>query len=285
MSAPYNFSPRPFFGRKAVSLSHALLRSELRVGGSLKPGIVFDIKEFSVHDGPGIRTTVFMKGCPLSCMWCHNPEGQSYQPQWMHSPAGNRLAGTEYSPEELAALLNRYGPILSANEGGVTFSGGEPLAQAAFITEVIDRLDGLHVLLDTSGYGAEEDLRQLLGRVDLVYFDLKLVDPLLHARYTGRDNALILHSLTVLSESSVPFVLRVPLVPGVTDTQENLSAIAEVAKGLSGLERVDLLPYNRAAGAKYEPAGKVFRPDYDESQPVNVNTRLFERRGVKVRVA
>src|SRR5512136_1247357 len=101
-------------------------------------GIVFDIREFAVHDGPGIRTTVFLKGCPLACQWCHNPEGQSRQPQAMQGPTGVRIAGVEYSPEALADLLNRQAAILRDNEGGVTFSGGEPLMQAAFVAEVID---------------------------------------------------------------------------------------------------------------------------------------------------
>ncbi len=195
------------------------------------------------------------------------------------------MVGEVYTPEDLADFLNRRAGILALNEGGVTFSGGEPLAQARFIAEVIDRLEGLHILLDTSGFGREEDLLLLLERVDLVYFDLKLVDPILHRRYTGQDNAIILHNLAVLSQSSVPFVIRVPLVPGVTDTDENLASIAEIARSLPGLSRVDLLPYNRAAGAKYEAAGKRFLPDYNEAQPVNARTMLFERVGVKVTVA
>jgi pyruvate formate lyase activating enzyme len=248
-------------------------------------GVIFDIKEFSVHDGPGIRITVFMKGCPLSCMWCHNPEGQSFLPQQMVSPVGERRAGQVYTPENLANLLNRRADILALNEGGVTFSGGEPLVQARFVAEVIDRLERLHVLLDTSGFGTEKDLLFLLKRVDLVYFDLKLVDPTLHRRYTGQDNTRILHNLGVLNQSSVPFVIRVPLVPGVTDTDENLASIAEIARTMTRLVRVDLLPYNRAAGAKYEAAGKRFLPDYDEARPVNANTQLFEHVGVKVKVA
>ena len=103
-------------------------------------GIVFDIKEFTVHDGPGIRTTVSLKGCPLACMWCHNPESQSMQPQIICSPSGERLAGTEYSAEELAFLLNQPAELLRSNEGGITFSGGEPLFQAEFVAEVIDLL-------------------------------------------------------------------------------------------------------------------------------------------------
>ncbi len=206
----------------------------------METGLIFDIKEFSVHDGPGIRTTVFLKGCPLACQWCHNPEGQSAEPQWMRSPTGSRLAGEEYTAGSLASLLNRQGPILRANEGGVTFSGGEPLLQAGFVAEVIALLDGLHVVLDTSGYGREEDLRRLLPLVNLVYYDVKLVDPAAHLRYTGRSNERILSNLQVLAASGVPFVIRVPLVPGVTDSDGNLAAIAALASLLRGPSSVDL---------------------------------------------
>jgi pyruvate formate lyase activating enzyme len=248
-------------------------------------GMIFDIREFTIRDGPGIRTTVFLKGCPLACMWCHNPEGQSPQPQVMHSRSGDRPVGDLMTSQEVAAILNRQAPILRSNEGGVTFSGGEPLMQAGFVAEVIDRLDDLHVLLDTCGYGSEQDFRLLLARVGLVYYDLKLIDPETHRRYTGCDNALILSNLGVLSASGVPFVIRVPLVPGVTDTRENQTAIAETVKGLPGLVQVDLLPYNRAAGAKYPAAGMAFHPDYDENSSVSIDLAIFEHAGVKVHVA
>src|SRR5512134_3718665 len=100
-------------------------------------GLVFNVQRFSTQDGPGLRTTVFLKGCPLACQWCHNPEGQSSQPQIMRSPAGERLAGRPYTAAELAALLNQQVPLLVANEGGLTFSGGEPLLQAEFVADVI----------------------------------------------------------------------------------------------------------------------------------------------------
>lgn len=248
-------------------------------------GTVFDIKEFAVHDGPGIRTTVFLKGCPLRCSWCHNPEGISPEPQVIHGAAGERVAGREYTSEELAALLNGQAEILRANEGGVTFSGGEPLLQARFVAEVIDRLRDLHVLLDTSGYGSEEDFRLLARRSDLLYYDLKLIDNEAHRRYCGEDNGPILRNLGVLSELGVPFVIRVPLVPGVTDTDDNLAAIARTVKGLPGLVRVDLLPYNKAAGGKYRAAGMEFKPDYDESRALNISVAAFEREGLAVRVA
>lgn len=248
-------------------------------------GIVFDIREFTVHDGPGIRTSVFMKGCPLSCSWCHNPEGRSGAPQVIRSPAGERVAGKSYAAPELAALLNRQADVLRANEGGVTFSGGEPMLQAEFVAEVIDLLDDVHVLLDTSGYAMEEDFRRVVRRTQLVFFDLKLMDREAHRRYTGVDNDLILHNLGVLTELAVPFVARVPLIPGVTDTDENLAAIAEKVRGRPNLVRVDLLPYNKAAGAKYEFAGMKFKPDYDEARPLNVNRTVFQDAKIAVRVA
>ena len=250
----------------------------------MRTGLVFDIQEFSIEDGPGIRTTVFMKGCPLRCQWCHNPESQSSTPQMMCSPSGNRLAGVEYTSFELAERLNRQGSLLRAGQGGVTFSGGEPLMQAAFIAEIIDQLNDLHIILDTSGYGARRALLTLLKRVHLVYFDLKVIEPLAHRRYTGRSNRLVLDNLQVVSESGVPFVIRIPLVPNVTDTIENLGAIADIARNLPGLVRVDLLPYNRAAGAKYTAVGMPFQPSFPEDQPVNPRLDLFEQVGLEARI-
>jgi pyruvate formate lyase activating enzyme len=248
-------------------------------------GMIFDIREFAVHDGPGIRTTVFLKGCPLSCTWCHNPEGQSFRPQIMRSPGRERLAGTSYTTKALAAILNRQAAVLKANEGGVTFSGGEPLMQADFLAETIELLDGIHVLLDTSGCGDPQDFRLLLERTQLVFYDLKIIDRQLHQRFTGCDNDRVLENLQILAASGVPYVIRVPLVPGVTDTPINLSAIARTVGGLPGLVRVDLLTYNKAAGAKYAAAGMKFEPGYDESQPVNLDLAIFENAGIKVRAA
>jgi pyruvate formate lyase activating enzyme len=141
------------------------------------------------------------------------------------------------------------------------------------------------VLLDTSGYGRDRDFQKLVNRSDLVFFDLKLIDRVAHQHYTGHDNDLILSNLQILSASGKPFVIRVPLVPGVTDTDENLASIAQTIGGLSGLIRVDLLPYNKAAGSKYQYAGMEFKPDYDETRPLNINITLFEQLDVKVCVA
>ncbi len=248
-------------------------------------GIVFDIIEFAVHDGPGLRTTVFLKGCPLRCSWCHNPEGLHPAPQILTSPAGERLAGRVWEASELAALLNRQGDLLRPNGGGVTFSGGEPLAQYEFLLAVLARLDHLDVVLDTSGYALPEVYAEVVSRCALIYQDLKLVDPAAHVRWTGADNAWILANIAQLPRLGVPFVLRVPLVPTVTDTPLNLRAIARLADGLDGLLRVDLLPYHRAAGGKYRACGMDFVPDYPEDAPLNLDLSPFDDLGVPVRLA
>lgn len=253
-------------------------------GRKMQSGMIFDIREFTVHDGPGIRTTVFLKGCPLGCSWCQNPEGMSSAPEIMESRFGKRIVGKLYTTEQLSSILNRQASILSDNGGGVTFSGGEPLAQADFLMEVINSLGDLHVLLDTSGYAFESDFRRVVQRCNLVYFDLKLVDREAHMHHIGVDNAKILGNLGVLATMNIPFVIRVPLIPGVTDTDENFAAIAEIANQLTGLIRVDLLPYNRAAGGKYLALKRHFCPTYDESRPVHINPDAFEAAGVKVRV-
>lgn len=250
----------------------------------MQTGIVFDIREFSIHDGPGLRTSVFLKGCPLRCAWCHNPEGLSLEPQPFDTPSGIRTCGQRYSSVELATLLNRQAEVLLAGEGGVTFSGGEPLLQAAFVAEVIDQLHQLHAVLDTSGFGDPDAFRMLASRADLVYFDLKLMDPVLHRRFTGHDNQLVLSNLHHLATTTTPCVIRIPLVPDVTDTEENLAAIARVVVGMRNLVRVDLLPYNRAAGGKYHACGMTFQPTWNEDQAVRAATGSFEALGVPVKV-
>lgn len=247
-------------------------------------GVVYDIREFTTHDGPGLRITVFLKGCPLRCVWCHNPEGISAARQTMRTAAGERTVGRVYDDESLASLLNRQAGILRANSGGVTFSGGEPLAQPLFLESVLDRLDGLHVVLDTSGFAPEDVFVRIARRCHLVYFDVKLAGAADHRRYTGEDNDSILSNLRLLPDLDIPFVIRVPLIPGITDTDENLGAIAALARGLRGLERIDLLPYNRAAGGKYAPLGWVFHPPFDQDQPVNANLGLFADTGVPVSI-
>lgn len=248
--------------------------------GESSTGVVFDIRELTVHDGPGIRTTVFMKGCHLRCAWCHNPEGLLASPQMMRSAAGERLVGRTYRSAELASLLNRQGPLLRGL-GGVTFSGGEPLMQWAFVAETIAQLEDLHVTLDTSGYAAVEEFLAVVSGCDLVLYDLKLINRQAHRQWTGVDNEPILRNLTALGELGKPFVVRVPLVPGVTDTDENLGEIARCVSGLCHRPRVELLPYNRAAGGKYPACGLAWRPAFDEEAGVNANLDIFREHNLE----
>ena len=250
----------------------------------MNSGIVFDIQEFSVHDGPGIRTTVFLKGCTMRCRWCHNPEGLLMEPQEITGPSGKRIAGKEYTADELADLLNQQAEILTMNNGGITFSGGEPLLQASFVSEVIDRIKELHVLLDTSGYANEKDFCLVAEKSDLIYFDLKFIEPAAHQDWTRVDNNSILHNLKILSTLDKPrYVVRIPLIPDVTDTESNMTAIADAIHKLQrGPDQVELLPYNRAAGSKYASCGMKFEPGFDELKEISINMSIFNDRGIPV---
>lgn len=248
-------------------------------------GTVFDIREFAVHDGPGIRTTVFMKGCRLRCSWCHNPEGLLPQPQIMKGQAGERLVGQVFTSAELAARLNSQAELLRLAQGGVTFSGGEPLTQAPFLSETIDQLNDLHVTLDTCGNASEEDFQSVVSRCDFVLYDLKLADPEAHRRWTGMDNAAILRNLTTLAATETPFVIRVPLVPGVTDTDGNLTCIARIVSALPRRVRVELLPYNRGARGKYAACGMEWRPGFDDLVEAQPNLKSFNNLNVEALLA
>jgi pyruvate formate lyase activating enzyme len=158
------------------------------------------------------------------------------------------------------------------------------LAQATFVAAVAEALRGTHLTLDTSGYGTEADFRAVAGRVDLVLFDLKLVDPEQHRRYTGVDNGPIRRNLRLLPSLGVPWRVRVPLVPGITDTEENLAAIAAELRDRTGLLGVELLTYHRAAGGKYAPLGLIWTPPFDEQAEVNVDPRPFADAGLEVKV-
>ena len=256
---------------------------------STERALLFDIKEFAVHDGPGVRTTVFFKGCPLHCAWCHNPEGISAAVQLMTKasrcsgcgrcrlpcthpecqPFGRcryacpdaliSVCGREWSADELTERLLRGAELFSDSGGGVTFSGGEPLFQPAFLLAVLERMRraGIHTALETSGYAPPEVFREAASASSLVIMDLKIADPSEHKKYTGADNAVILRNAAYLRESGLPHLFRTPLIPGITDTAKNLRAIREIA----GASPWETLPYNALAGAKYRMLGIPFPYD------------------------
>lgn len=223
-------------------------------------GIVFDIKEFAVNDGPGIRVTVFLKGCPLRCKWCHNPEGMDKVPQ--RNLKTGRMVGEEWTAERLCGYLMMFKEAYDISNGGVTFSGGEPTAQSEFLIKCADRLHdvGISVNLDTSGYCESAVFEKILLHIDWCYYDLKCMDGKLHKDVTGVDNKLILDNLKRLSESEVKYHVRVPLIPKVSDTPANRAATEAFVHSLSRPpEKVDWLPFNVLAPAKYPVYGMEYR--------------------------
>lgn len=280
-----------------------------------KEGVIFDIKQFAVFDGPGIRTTVFLKGCPLRCMWCHNPEGLSYEPQLMVSGNGctgcghcrqvckhpdacvlcgacveicpNRLrkiCGERVSAEQLAARLLKDRDYLRMQEGGITFSGGEPTGQPEFLLACLKQIRSMHRAIETCGYCSPQLFQEILGELEYVIFDIKLVDPDMHRHYTGVDNKIILQNLQQVKESQTPFRVRIPVIPGINDTERNYRETAELLKGAGNLEFVELLPYHKTAGAKYSMVGRVYKPEFDIQRAPVFHTLAFEDAGIECRI-
>ena len=266
-------------------------------------GVVFNVQRCSFHDGPGIRTTVFLKGCPLRCPWCHNPEGIAAGPEVMIAaqrclgcgscvaacprpggplPAGAAIGGDgctaclacfeacptaareavgrTVSVEALLAEVLRDRPAFTASAGGVTFSGGEPLAQGEFLLASLAacREAGLHTAVDTCG-AAPRDLALRVARsTDLLLWDVKHLDPDRHRELTGAPLEPILTNLAAVAAVGVPIWLRMPVIPGLNDDDDGITALARLAAGTPHVERVSLLPYHRTGSSK---RGRLGRPD------------------------
>ncbi len=295
-------------------------------------GLVFDIQRFSLHDGPGIRTTVFLKGCPLRCLWCHNPESIGPRPEVVVRadrclscgacveacplpegplPAGaqvgeagclacgrcvdacpgaaREIVGRERAVDDVVVAALRDRIFYDDSGGGVTFSGGEPLAQPEFLVACLDRLrsEDVHLALDTCGLAPRQVLLDAAARVDLVLYDVKTMDPEEHRRLTGAPLEPILDNLRALAASHPAIWLRVPVVPDVTDEPRSLEAVARLASELSAVERVSLLPYHRLGTAKLERLGG--RPgglDVRTPDPARLEAaeRTFRDAGVTVTI-
>ena len=281
----------------------------------MSTGVVFDIKEFAVFDGPGIRTTVFMKGCPLRCRWCHNPEGLRPEPELMVSyaacthcgackricrhPEGcvacgeciaacrggfRKIAGTVMDAQTLAERLQKDADVYALSGGGVTFSGGEPLLQWSFVSDVMRRLKGIHTAIETSGFTSDEIFREAMELCSMILIDWKVSDPELHRRYTNVDQAPIRRHIEMLAKGNTPFILRMPIIPGVNDNEEHFRTAAELVADAPALVRIDVLPYQAAAGAKYGMVNHEYRPDFDETQRPKFHTECFAARGIPFKV-
>lgn len=261
-------------------------------------GIIFDIKRFAVHDGPGIRTTVFMKGCPLSCQWCHNPESRSADictvPKTVRigdkSFIEDEIVGREMTVEEVMKELRKEQIFMEESGGGVTFSGGEPLQQADFLLEMLAacKLERMHTAIDTTGFSNWKILEKIAQDTDLFLYDLKLIDDKLHKTYTGVSNQLILENLGKLLELGKKVRIRIPMIPGITFTEENINQTIDYLSGLKfPTEGVDLLPYHNTASHKYERFGvenKLSELKSIRKSDLEDTKLRFEKAGFEVKI-
>ena len=242
-------------------------------------GTLFDIQRFSVHDGPGIRTTVFMKGCSLRCAWCHNPEGLRRERQLQYfsekcidcGSCGERssLSDAAKCPAEALKICGMImdeeqvlreilkDKLFYADTGGVTFSGGECLLQADFAAAVLARAkeQGIHTAIDTAGLVPWSEIEKTLPACDLYLYDIKCMDSAMHKKYTGADNALILENIRKLSATGKDIWVRVPVIPDFNDRPEEMAAIADFIATLPPVRQTTLMPYHTLGRSKYETLG------------------------------
>jgi pyruvate formate lyase activating enzyme len=255
-------------------------------------GYIFDIKKFAIHDGPGIRTTVFLKGCSLDCWWCHNPESRNLKPEPI-SKTNNideiEIIGREISVEEVLNEIEKDMIFYEESGGGVTISGGEALMQHDFLYSILKRCKekNIHTALDTSGYAPIEVIRKIMDFVDLFLFDLKIIDEDIHKKYTGVSNNLILSNLEFLNSQNKDIVIRVPIIPGFTDTESNLLQLTEFIVNLNNIQGVNLLPYNKMGVEKYKRLKKIYKlSDLDAPSEERMNELkiYFEKKGIQVSI-
>ncbi|KAF0198208.1 MAG: pyruvate formate lyase activating enzyme [Bacteroidetes bacterium] len=232
-------------------------------------GYVFDIRHFSVHDGPGIRTAVFLKGCPLRCIWCHNPESHDMLPVRINVEKGigdkriklPETIGKLVSPGDVLEEVLKSRVFFEESGGGVTFTGGEPLMQPSFMIECIRLMkeNDIHTTLDTSGYASPEDFGTVVKETDLVLFDLKHPDAERHLEFTGGSLETVLRNLHCDTLSEKPIIVRIPLVPGFNMSNTVYKQMAVILAKLKNLRRIDLLPYHNFSLHKYLRLGLDFK--------------------------
>ncbi|WP_206734435.1 glycyl-radical enzyme activating protein [Ancylomarina salipaludis] len=259
--------------------------------------IVFDIKRYAVHDGPGIRTSVFFKGCPLRCVWCHNPE--SYKAGIEPICRSNRLGDIEvadesqigkvYSLDQLIFEIENDQLFFDESGGGVTFSGGEPLMQIDFLEGILKACKEreIHTALDTTAYAKRDKLDRIIDYVDLFLFDLKHMVDEDHRKHTGVSNQLILDNLVYLSEKGKRIIIRFPMIPGYNDSKSNINLMLDFLNQLPSKPEFHILPYHRTGQDKFRRFGiETTMPDIPsllEEDTVWVQN-VFKAEGYTVKV-
>ncbi|MBN1651458.1 MAG: glycyl-radical enzyme activating protein [Bacteroidales bacterium] len=253
-------------------------------------GIVFDIKRFAIHDGPGIRTSIFFKGCPLRCWWCHNPESQKQGIEQLDFKfKGSTQIGWKTTAEELLKEAEKDRPFYEQSKGGITFTGGEPLMQAKFLIETAQlfKQNNLHLCLDTTGYASTKIFQEISQYIDLFLFDLKHLNAEEHQKYTGVSNKQILKNLSYLVEKGKEVHIRFPYIPSVNDSEKQLQEMASFLKELKQIKNISILPYHKIAQGKYEKLhfenkmNGIHEPSKTEVENVKI---FFEKQGFDLKI-
>ncbi len=244
--------------------------------------MIIKIERFALHDGPGIRTVIFLKGCPLRCAWCSNPESQSLEGQVFYKPE-RELVGKNASVEDIMYMVMKDCQYYSATSGGITLSGGEPFFQPVFAQEILKacKAENIHTAVETSGFVKWEDLEKALPDLDLVLFDLKHPDPERHRLLTGVENQTIVANLGNLALRGIPVIARIPLVPTYNDSPGVLADFASILQSMR-VETIHLLPYHRMGIIKYGWLGRSYDlPEvktHTEDQLAAIQ-KFFDQRG------
>jgi len=248
-------------------------------------GIVFDIKRFAIHDGPGTRTSIFFKGCPLKCWWCHNPESCPTGIQELDFEfKGSKTLGWETNSAHLLAEVEKDRMFYDESGGGITFTGGEPLIQADFFKETVSlfKKNDLHITLDTTAFASAKVFTECIELVDLLLVDIKQMDELKHIEYTGVSNQPIFRNLELAVEMGKEIYIRFPMIPGFNDDEENIEKMMAYLLNLKTIKQIHILPYHRIAEGKYKSLNienKMIGVEEPSDERVQYVKNKFEKQG------
>lgn len=223
-------------------------------------GRIFDIQRFSVHDGPGIRTIVFLKGCRLRCRWCCNPESQKFEIQTMIQNGKEKTVGRDVTVGEVLKTVRQDEPYYRRSGGGMTLSGGEMLCQSDFAYALLRsaKEEYINTAVETTGFAPFDKIEQLLPYIDTVLMDIKHTDSAKHKQFTTQPNELILENAVKIAEKAKKLIIRVPVIPTFNDTVGEITAISKFAASLTGVDEINLLPYHSFGRDKYVGLGREY---------------------------